>query len=171
MRLKILSARSACVTNYLAYPQHKLNFFKRMLSIRYKLFSVRSAYVTNYLAYAQCKLNNLICLCGIGLTPYLFVDNCWDPDNSMETGGCAGFYFSFCRLPAVSRGVADSPYRWVGESPTPHIGESGSRYLIYNKLQNFISQKVIKLFEPNFQRVFLYAYTASSANLSSLALL
>jgi len=34
----------------------------------------------------------------------------------------------------------------------------------------YISQKVIKLFEPNFQRVFLYAYTASSANLSSLAL-
>ena len=62
--------------------------------------------------------------------------------------------------------VADSPYRWVGESPT----ESGSRYLIYNKLQNLISQKVIKLFEQKFQRVFLYTYTSSSANLSSLAL-
>jgi hypothetical protein len=66
--------------------------------------------------------------------------------------------------------VADSPYRWVGESPTPRISESGSRYLIYNKLQNLISQKVIKLFEQKFQRVFLYTYTASSANLSSLAL-
>ena len=35
----------------------------------------------------------------------------------------------------------------------PRIGESGSRYLIYNKLQNLISQKVIKLFEQKFQRV------------------
>ena len=69
-----------------------------------------------------------------------------------------------------SRGVADSPYRRVGESPTPRISESGSRYLIYNKLQNFISQKITKLFERNFQRAFLYTYTASSANLSSLAL-
>jgi hypothetical protein len=34
----------------------------------------------------------------------------------------------------------------------------------------YISQKVIKLFEPNFQGVFLYAYIACSANLSSLAL-
>ena len=76
------------------------------------------------------------------------------------------------RLPgSVSQGVADSPYQWVGESPTPHIGESGSRYLIYNKLQNFVSQKIKKLFEPNFKWVFLYTYTASSANLSSLALL
>jgi hypothetical protein len=53
-----------------------------------------------------------------------------------------------------SRGVADSQYRGIGESPTPRIGESGSRYLIYNKLQNFISQKITKLFEQNFQRVF-----------------
>ena len=60
---------------------------------------------------------------------------------------------------------------YISQKVTPRIGESGSRYLIYNKLQNFISQKVIKLFEPNFQIVFLYAYTASSANLSSLALL
>jgi hypothetical protein len=37
------------------------------------------------------------------------------------------------------------------------------------QLQNFISQKIEKLFEQNFQRVFLYTYTASSANLSSLA--
>jgi hypothetical protein len=50
------------------------------------------------------------------------------------------------------------------------IGESGSRYLIYYKLQNLISQKVIKLFEQKFRQVFLYTYTASSANLSSLAL-
>ncbi len=41
---------------------------------------------------------------------------------------------------SVSRGVADSPYRQVGESATPRISESGSRYLIFNKLQNFISQ-------------------------------
>jgi hypothetical protein len=32
--------------------------------------------------------------------------------------------------------------------------------LIYNKLQNFRSQKLIKLFEPNFQRASLYTYTA-----------
>ena len=42
--------------------------------------------------------------------------------------------------------------------------------LIYNKLQNLISQKVIKLFEPNFQRGFLYTCTASSPNFSSLTL-
>ncbi len=70
--------------------------------------------------------------------------------------------------------------RWVGESMTLHIGESGSRrlpyrwvgsrYLIYNKLQNFISQKLIKRFKPNFQRVFLYTCTASLLNFSSLAL-
>ncbi len=71
---------------------------------------------------------------------------------------------------SMSRGVADSPYRRVGESPTPRIGESGSHYLIYNILQSFISQKIIKLSERNFQRVFLYKYTASSSNLSSLAL-
>jgi hypothetical protein len=53
----------------------------------------------------------------------------------------------------VSRGVADSPYRQVGES-----------LLIYNKLKNFISQKLKKLFEPNFQRVFLYTCTASAKN-------
>ncbi len=47
------------------------------------------------------------------------------------------------------------------------VGES---LLIYNKLQNFISQKLKKLFEPKFQQVFLYTYTASSGNLSSLAL-
>ncbi len=39
-----------------------------------------------------------------------------------------------------------------------------------HQLQNFISQKICKLYEPNFQRVFLYTYTASSVNLSSLAL-
>ncbi len=39
-----------------------------------------------------------------------------------------------------------------------------------HQLQNFISQKLIKLFEQNFQRVFLYTCTASSPNLSSLAL-
>jgi hypothetical protein len=39
-----------------------------------------------------------------------------------------------------------------------------------HQLQNFISQKICKLFEPNFQRVFLYTYTASLVNLSSLAL-
>ena len=50
---------------------------------------------------------------------------------------------------------------------TPRIIDS---LLIYNKLQNLICQKVIKLFEPNFQRGFLYTYTASSGNLSSLAL-
>jgi len=38
------------------------------------------------------------------------------------------------------------------------------------QLQNFISQKLKKLFERKFQRAFLYTYTASSANLSSLAL-
>jgi hypothetical protein len=38
------------------------------------------------------------------------------------------------------QGVADSPY------------QVGSRYyLIYNKLQNFISQKLIKLFERNYR--------------------
>ncbi len=37
------------------------------------------------------------------------------------------------------------------------------------QLQNFISQKIEKLFEQSFQRVFLYTYTASSANLSFLA--
>ncbi len=31
---------------------------------------------------------------------------------------------------SVIRVIADSSYRWVGESTTPHIGESGSRYLI-----------------------------------------
>jgi hypothetical protein len=46
----------------------------------------------------------------------------------------------------------------------------GCELLIYNKIQNFISQKLKKLFEPKFQRVFLYTYTASSGNLSSLAL-
>ncbi len=51
------------------------------------------------------------------------------------------------------------PYRWVGEL-----------LLIYNKLQNLISQKLKKLFEPKFQGIFLYTYTASSANLSFLAL-
>jgi hypothetical protein len=50
---------------------------------------------------------------------------------------------------------------------TPRIIDS---LLIYNKLQNLICQKVIKLFEPNFQRGFLYTYTARSGNLSSLAL-
>ena len=49
------------------------------------------------------------------------------------------------------RGVGDSPYQRYAESATPRIVESGSRYLIYNILQNLISQKVIKLFEPNFQ--------------------
>jgi hypothetical protein len=42
--------------------------------------------------------------------------------------------------------------------------------LTYNKLQNFISQKLKKLFEQKFQGVFCYTYTASSVNLSSLAL-
>ncbi len=50
---------------------------------------------------------------------------------------------------------------------TPRIIDS---LLIYNKLQNLISQKVIKLFEPNFQRDFLDTCTASSANFSSLTL-
>ena len=75
------------------------------------------------------------------------------------------------RLPdSPIRGVGDSPYQRYAESATPRIVESGSRYLIYNKLQNLISQKVIKLYEPNFQRVFLYTCTASSPNFSSLAL-
>jgi hypothetical protein len=47
---------------------------------------------------------------------------------------------------------------------TPRIIDS---LLIYNKLKNLICQKVIKLFEPNFQRGFLYIYTARSGNLSS----
>jgi hypothetical protein len=37
---------------------------------------------------------------------------------------------------SVSRGVADSLYWRVGELLTPRISKSGSRYLIYNKLQN-----------------------------------
>ncbi len=79
------------------------------------------------------------------------------------------FFLLYCRL-------SDSPHRWVGESPTLRIGESGSRrlpvsasrgvadspyrrvgesLLIYNKLQNFISQKLKKLFVRKFQRVFI----------------
>ncbi len=49
------------------------------------------------------------------------------------------------------------------------VGESLSD-LQYNSKLNFISQKLIKLFERNFQRVFLYTFTASSPNLSSLYL-
>ena len=67
-----------------------------------------------------------------------------------------------------SRRLRVSLIRRVADS---RIIESGSRYLIYNILQNLISQKVIKLFEPNFQWVFLYTRTASSPNFSSLALL
>ena len=59
----------------------------------------------------------------------------------------------YCRSDSDSMiwGVGDSPYQRYAESATPRIVESGSRYLIYNKLQNLISQKVIQLFEPNFQ--------------------
>ncbi len=39
-----------------------------------------------------------------------------------------------------------------------------------NQLQNFISQKLIKLFERNFQQVFLYTYIASPAIFLYLAL-
>ena len=50
------------------------------------------------------------------------------------------------------------------------ISLSTASYLIYNKLQNFIYQKLIKLYERIFQQVFLYTGTASSPNFSSLAL-
>ncbi len=39
-----------------------------------------------------------------------------------------------------------------------------------HELKTFISQKLINLFERNFQRVFLCTYTTSLANFSSLAL-
>ena len=69
-------------------------------------------------------------------------------------------------LPPITISRGDIHFR----KTTPRIVESGSRYLIYNKLQNFISQKLKKLFERKFQGVFLYTYTASSKNLSSQAL-
>ncbi len=50
-----------------------------------------------------------------------------------------GFEFSeifiFEKLPPLSpiRGVADSPYRWYGESPTPRITDRESRLLVFLK--------------------------------------
>jgi hypothetical protein len=62
--------------------------------------------------------------------------------------------------------------RYIYDTESRRLPVSLSRGvdLIYNKLQNLISQKVIKLFEPNFQRGFLYTCTASSPNFSSLTL-
>jgi hypothetical protein len=66
---------------------------------------------------------------------------------------------------------SDNKLRYQNVCAFVSISLSTASYLIYNELQNFISQKLIKLYERVFQQVFSYTCTASSPNFSSLALL
>ncbi len=84
------------------------------------------------------RIGSLESIPGLSLSPFL--ETFKEPRN----------WFQGTRKPWNQEPRTDSPYRRVGESPTPRISESGSRYLIYNKLQNFISQKITKAFWMKF---------------------
>jgi hypothetical protein len=99
MRLKILSARSACVTNYLAYTQCKLNFF-----------SVFSAFVS-------VSFIILFVYAGVDLhRTYLWII-AGTPTTVWRLGAVQAFIFPF----------VDSPTPRIGESESRRLPISASR--------------------------------------------